>query len=243
MPNELLLPAQSDYPDEIFNSDLPPEARVGCAWAYFKTNPLTRYLFRRRVEIAFGLLPDRSWDRALDAGTGAGFLLPTLAHMAREVDAVDLSPVLKYAQAMLDKRGVDNVRLQQADLLHLPFETGYFDLIICLSVIEHIPEPAVAFTEIARVLRPGGIAIVGYPLEHALLLFFEGLIRFEKRVYHTLRRDPKQVNGWFHPHVSGFKRIENGYQNILKEDSRQDLPLLGLPLYRLLRLSSLAKPE
>jgi hypothetical protein len=93
------------------------------------------------------------------------------------------------------------------------------------------------------VLRPGGIAIVGYPLEHALLLFFEGLIRFEKRVYHTLRRDPKQVNGWFHPHVSGFKRIENGYQNILKEDSRQDLPLLGLPLYRLLRLSSLAKPE
>jgi SAM-dependent methyltransferase len=242
MSNQLLLPEPSDYPQEIFKSDLPPEARVGCAWAYFKTNLLTRYLFRRRVEIAFDLLPNRSWDRALDAGAGVGFLLPTLAHMAREVDAVDLSPVLKYAQAMLDKRGVQNVRLQQADLLHLPFEAGSFDLIICLSVIEHIPEPGVAFTEIARVLRPGGIAIVGYPLEHALLRLFEKLIRFERRVYHLLRRDPEMVKGSFHPHVSRFARIERGYQNILQEDSRQDLRLLGLPLYRLIRLSSLATP-
>ena len=238
---ELLLPAQSDYPAEIFNSDLPPEARVGCAWAYFKTNPLTRYLFRRRVEIAFGLLPDRSWDRALDAGTGAGFLLPTLAHVAHEVEGVDISPVLEYVHAMLDKRGVRNVRLQQADLLHLPFEAGSFDLIICLSVIEHIPEPDVAFAEMARVLRPGGIVIVGYPLEHALLRFFENLIRFEKRIYHLIRRDPKQMKGSFHPHVSRFQRIERGYQNILQEDKRHDLNLLGLPLYRLIRLSSLAK--
>ena len=242
MTTELLLPAQTDYPDEIFNSDLPPEARVGCAWAYFKTNPLTRYLFRRRVEIAFGLLPERAWDRALDAGTGAGFILPTLAHMAREVDGVDLSPVLKYAEVMLDKRGIHNVRLQQADVLQLPFEASSFDLIVCLSVIEHIPDPAAAFAEMARVLRPGGIAIVGYPLEHALLRGFENLIRLEKRVYHLIRRDPKQVKGSFHPHVSRFKRIERGYENILHEDSRQDLNLLGLPLYRLIRLSSLEKP-
>lgn len=239
---ELLLPAQSDYPEEIFKSDLSPEQRVGCAWAYYKTNALTRYLFRRRVEITFGLLPERSWDRALDAGTGAGFLLPTLAHLASEVDGVDLSSVLSYAQAMLDKRGVRNVRLQQADLLHLPFEAGSFDLVICLSVIEHIPEPSVAFTEIARVLRPGGIAIVGYPLEHTLLRLFENLLRFEKRIYHAIRRDPKLLKGSFHPHVSRFQRIEAGFQNILKEDTRQDLRLLGLPLYRLIRLSSLAKP-
>jgi ubiquinone/menaquinone biosynthesis C-methylase UbiE len=243
MATELLLPAQSDYPDEIFNADLPPEARVGCAWAYFKTNALTRYLFRRRVEITFGLLPDRSWDRALDAGTGAGFILPTLAHMAREVDGVDLSPVLKYAQVMLDKRGIHNVRLQQADVLHLPFEARSFDLIVCLSVIEHIPDPAAAFTEMARVLRPGGIAIFGYPLEHALLRGFENLIRLEKRFYHLIRRDPKQIKGQFHPHVSRFERIERGYQNILREDSRRNLSLFGVPLYRLVRLSSLAKQE
>jgi len=237
MPTELLLPAQSDYPDEIFKSDLPPEERVGCAWAYFKTNALTRYLFRRRVEMVFGLLPDRTWDRALDAGTGVGYLLPTLSKIAREVDAVDLSPVVKYTQAMLDKRGVRNVRLQQADLLHLPFEDGSFDLVVCLSVIEHIPEPAVVFAEVARVLRGGGIAIFGYPLEHALLRFFEKLIRLERRVVRVIRRDPKPQAGKFHPHVSRFERIEDGYKNILNEDSRQNLRLLGLPLYRFLRLS------
>jgi SAM-dependent methyltransferase len=95
----------------------------------------------------------------------------------------------------------------------------------------------VAFAEVARVLRSGGIAIFGYPLEHTLLRFFENLIRLERRVYRVIRRDPKPQAGKFHPHVSRFERIEGGYKNILHEDSRKNLSLLGLPLYRFLRLS------
>jgi hypothetical protein len=56
-----------------------------------------------------------------------------------------------------------------------------------------------------------------------------------------IRRDPKQMEGWFHPHLSRFQRIERRLQNILQEDKRQDLSLLGLPLYRFIRLSWLAK--
>src|SRR5216684_2794020 len=115
---EVPLPIQTDYPQEIFRSDLAPEYRVGCAEAYFKTNFLTRRLFRRRVKIAFGLMAGRQWNRALDAGTGAGFLLPALASRCRAVEAVDSSPVMRYTRGMLDKRGLHNVKLVEADLLH-----------------------------------------------------------------------------------------------------------------------------
>ena len=82
--------SRTDYPREIL--------RVDCAGAYFKTNFLVRRLFRRRVDIAFDLMPSGQRDRALDAGTGAGFLLPSLASRCREVDGVDLSPVMYYTK-------------------------------------------------------------------------------------------------------------------------------------------------
>ena len=176
------LPVETDYPREIFRSDLAPEYRAGCAGAYFKINFLARRLFRRRVDIAFDLMPSGQCDRALDAGTGAGFLLPGLAARCREVDGVDLSPVIHYTQGMLDKRGLHNVKLTEADLLHLPFAEPTFDLAVCLSVIEHIPDPEAALRELARVLHNDGVLILGYPLENAFLVSLERMIRIEARL-------------------------------------------------------------
>src|SRR5260370_10197434 len=98
---ETPLPSETDYPEETFRPDLAAEYRAGRARAYFKTNFLARRLFRQRVDIAFDLMPSGPCDRALDAGTGAGFLLPGLAARCREVDGVDLSPVLHYTKSML----------------------------------------------------------------------------------------------------------------------------------------------
>src|SRR5947207_6052687 len=93
---ETPLPIETDYPEDVFRPDLAPEYRVGCAKAYFKSNFLARRVFRKRVEVAFSLMPSGQCDRALDAGTGAGFLLPGLAARCREVDGVDLSPIIHY---------------------------------------------------------------------------------------------------------------------------------------------------
>jgi len=43
----------------------------------------------------------------------------------------------------------------------LPFETGMFDMIICEQVLEHLLNPEAVVQEIGRVLRPGGLAIIG----------------------------------------------------------------------------------
>jgi SAM-dependent methyltransferase len=232
----IVLPVETDYPAEVFRTDLPPELRVGCGRAYFKRNVVVRRIFRRRIEAAFALLPPRQWEHALDAGTGAGFLLPALSALAREVDGVDLSPVLRYTQSMLENRKISNVRLQVADLLNLPFSAGTFDLIACLSVIEHIPDPTAAFRELRRVLREDGTLIIGYPLEHAVFRGLETLSKVDKGLRRLVRRESTPRGEWFHPHASDYHRIERSWDGLFRVDALRNIRAVGIPLYRVLRL-------
>jgi SAM-dependent methyltransferase len=238
---ETPLPIETDYPQEVFRPDLAPEYRVGCAGAYFKTNFLARRLFRQRVDIAFGLMPSGPCDRALDAGTGAGFLLPGLAARCREVDGVDLSPVLHYTKGMLDKRGLDNVKLAEADLLHLPFAGRTFDLAVCLSVIEHIPDPEAALGELARVLRDDAVLMLGYPLENAFFVSLEWMIRIEKRLRLLIQGKPLPRGKAFHPHVTDCRGLERTVGKIFKIEARRDIRIVGLPVYRILKLRKTTK--
>ena len=50
-----------------------------------------------------------------------------------------------------------------ADLLHLPFPDGGFDLVVCSEVLEHIVHDRRAVDEVVRVLRPGGDLVVSVP--------------------------------------------------------------------------------
>jgi ubiquinone/menaquinone biosynthesis C-methylase UbiE len=237
---DIPLPVETDYPPEVFRSDLAPEYRVGCAWAYFKTNFLARRLFRQRVDIAFDLMPSAHCKRALDAGTGAGFILPGLASRCREVDAVDLSPVMYYTQRMLDKRGLHNVKLTEADLLQLPFVNLTFDLAVCLSVIEHIPDPEAVLTELGRVLRYDGVLILGYPLEHGFFVTLEKMCRIEKRLRLRIQGKPLPQGKAFHPHVTDCRRLEKKVDKILKIEARRDVRIVGVPVYRILKLRKTA---
>jgi 2-polyprenyl-3-methyl-5-hydroxy-6-metoxy-1,4-benzoquinol methylase len=51
----------------------------------------------------------------------------------------------------------------------LPFAAGEFDVVLCNHVIEHVPAPQAAAAELVRVLRPGGMVIVGVPNEGCAL--------------------------------------------------------------------------
>ena len=238
---ETPLPIETDYPQEVFRPDLAPEYRVGCAKAYFKANFLARRLFRERVDIAFNLMPAGPCDRALDAGTGAGFLLPGLAARCRKVDGVDLSPVLQYTKGMLDKRGLDSVKLVEADVLHLPYDGSTFDLAVCLSVIEHIPEPEAALKELARVLHDDATLILGYPLENAFFLSLEWMIRIEKRLRLLIQGKPLPRGKAFHPHVTDCRGLERTVGKIFKIEARRDIRIVGIPVYQILKLRKTTK--
>lgn len=65
----------------------------------------------------------------------------------------------KFPERYGDPAGVETM-----DVLDLCFSDGTFELVICNHVLEHIPADQAAMTEILRVLKPGGKAILQVPL-------------------------------------------------------------------------------
>ncbi|RBY97731.1 SAM-dependent methyltransferase [Blastococcus sp. TF02-8] len=123
-------------------------------------------LGRRDVEVARAQLRrlglPTSWGRVLDFGCGAGRLSQALAEHAQEVVGVDVSaPMLETARA-LDRSGgrVSFVLNEAPDLRAFP--DSAFDLVYTERVLQHLPRPLLEtyLTEFARVLRPGGVAVV-----------------------------------------------------------------------------------
>jgi SAM-dependent methyltransferase len=102
--------------------------------------------------------------RILDAGCGTGGMLD-LYRTWPDVEAtgLDFSPDALHFSS---KRG--HRRLVGGDLMLLPFRTGTFDVVTALDVVEHVPDDGRALTEIARVLRPGGILVATVPAYQAL---------------------------------------------------------------------------
>jgi SAM-dependent methyltransferase len=76
---------------------------------------------------------------------------------------------LDYASADLDMEGVDHV----VDLTKIPFPDASYDAVICNHVLEHIPDDAKAMTEIFRILKPDGWAILQTPISATLDATYE----------------------------------------------------------------------
>jgi ubiquinone/menaquinone biosynthesis C-methylase UbiE len=102
--------------------------------------------------------------KVLDAGTGTALIPIVLGRrpVFSHTTAVDLSEeMLKVARQNVDGSGLQfRIALRQADCKALPFDAASFDAVISNSIVHHLPEPAAALAEMARVLRPSGLLFV-----------------------------------------------------------------------------------
>ena len=102
--------------------------------------------------------------RALDIGTGPG-LIPIMlaAGVPRlRLTGVDLSePMLQQARKNAEEAGVaDRLDFRAGDAKSLPFSGRSFDLVLCNSLLHHLPDPLALLDEIARVSQPGGAILL-----------------------------------------------------------------------------------
>jgi 2-polyprenyl-3-methyl-5-hydroxy-6-metoxy-1,4-benzoquinol methylase len=71
--------------------------------------------------------------------------------------AADFSTAaLRLAKAQADRQGLTGIHWQQEDIQQLNIPDASYDTVISCETIEHVPDPARAVQELARVLRPGG---------------------------------------------------------------------------------------
>ncbi|HEX8139410.1 MAG TPA: class I SAM-dependent methyltransferase [Pyrinomonadaceae bacterium] len=100
---------------------------------------------------------DGARPRILDVGCGTGANLELLAEYG-EAEGVDVSA---EALAFCRARGLNRVRQGAAE--HLPYEDSTFDLVTALDVVEHLDDDTAGLSEMRRVLKPGGRALLFVP--------------------------------------------------------------------------------
>ncbi len=142
--------------------------------------------------------------RVLDIGCGGGLLCESLQSRGARVTGIDLAPaMLETARLHAAESGVAiDYQLLQAETLAAA-APGSFDVVTCMEMVEHVPQPASIVAAIGALLRPGGAAFVSTlnrtPKSFAqAILAAEYLLRLIPRGTHEYARlvRPSELAQW-----------------------------------------------
>ena len=145
--------------------------RLGGGW-WDECNPLAtlhgsmtagRIRYFRSVLARLNALPGAAGARALDIGSGGGFLAEEFCRLGFAVTGVDPSAVsVRTAQAHAAASHLDiDYRVGFGE--QLPVDDATFDVAYCCDVLEHVEDVDRVLAETARVLRPGGVYLFDTP--------------------------------------------------------------------------------
>lgn len=164
----LALTGQTLYGDDFSQAEIDTwfaDEREGYFNLYFRDAPAgagadAEYTYSSLAEQhGFRWLQQRRYQHALGIGSANGAeLRPVLDRSAR---ITILEPSDGFAATTIDGKPVNYVKPQPSGLM--PFDDATFDLVVCFSVLHHIPNVSTVIGEIQRVLKPGGHVLLREP--------------------------------------------------------------------------------
>jgi 2-polyprenyl-3-methyl-5-hydroxy-6-metoxy-1,4-benzoquinol methylase len=130
-------------------------------YARWFASPRGRAVERLEIRAIERLVLPESPATLLDAGSGDGrFSLPLAQHGIR-VTGIDASPVMVAAATAKASARHLHATYRQGRVEELPFPTETFDAALLHTVLCFVKEPIAALKEVYRVLKPGGIVVLG----------------------------------------------------------------------------------
>ena len=144
--------------------------------------------FSIRKQRVLEILDDIPAGVALDIGCGPGVLAKELVDRRFDYYGVDI------AQKMIDVcrarfPQIDPGRFSVGRIQELKFPDRFFDLILCIGVVEYLKDDGEAIREMARVLKPGGTAIISMPNRRG------PFVRWNRRLYKPVVRGLNRLRG------------------------------------------------
>lgn len=141
---------------------------------------ISRERLTRLVGGSLNILKDKE---VLEAGCGAGRFTEVLLEAGARVFAADISTAV--AANYENCKTYPNYFVCQADIVKLPVQPQQFDIVICIGVIQHTPNPEETMTALCSYVKPGGLLVIdhytyGYPGPVSRRLLRKFLLRMPK---------------------------------------------------------------
>lgn len=127
--------------------------------------------YRPALEVYKALADDliTPQTRLLDAGCGEANLVDDYVGRAQLVAGID-----RYVQPIRETIEIDAVA--ESDITAIPFAADSFDVVMSSWVLEHLEQPQTVFSEIARVLKPGGSFLFITPNAYNYLIWLRRMV-------------------------------------------------------------------
>ena len=117
---------------------------------YASTNPVERRLMRGFFDALQAALPAEPPATVLEVGVGEGEVSALVRDRFPDARIVGVDLPDDTLAGHWHERDLVGTF---ADIVHLPFPSGAFDLVLAIEVLEHVPDPAAALTELDRLCR------------------------------------------------------------------------------------------
>ena len=157
---------------------------------------------QRRLEMFVRVAGERIKGMILENGCGVGMYVEHLSPLGGIVVG------LEYDFERTVEAHVNSPRVLNAAGEHLPLPSGTFDLILSHEVIEHVQDDRAAISEMVRILKPGGRAVIfcpnrGYPYEtHGI--YWNGKYHFGNKLF--VNYLPRSLRNKLAPHVRIYSK-------------------------------------
>ena len=138
-----------------------PEMEGPIAKWYARTRGTDAQLqaYKKQAAILTAGLP--AGARILEVAPGPGYLAIEVARGRRfEVVGLDISGTFVEIATRNARQAGVSVEFRQGDVARMPFASESFDLLVCQAAFKNFVQPSTALTEMHRVLRPSGAAVI-----------------------------------------------------------------------------------
>ncbi len=122
-------------------------------------HPCVGFLYRGRIKQALSLLTP-PYGSILEIGYGSGILLPTLASFGKTISGIDIVSDPLRVTYNLKKIGI-HASLTRGDICNAYYSSESFDLVVAISILEHIRNIKQVIDKVFYLLKPSGHFLVG----------------------------------------------------------------------------------